>query len=272
MAEATSPCDWELEESICCPDWSTYSEALQAQAQRWATYIMWAATGRQFNACEITVYPCGRDTAGDMWWSNAGGWWWDNGVYVPYIWQGQWYNAWCGCGSGPGCYSCKPKCAAYLPGPVAEVVSVEVDGAIIDPALYRVWDQKWLTRIWPDDDTENECWPMCQDYNAESPGFKVVYVRGTAIPQVVLDGAAVLACEYAKACLGAECLLPSRVVNVARQGVTVTLQSIDEILRDGFTGITSVDQIIAKVNPKRLNARTRLYSPDVQVDRMISWP
>lgn len=257
---ATTPCDWEFTSSICCADWDSYDPALQEQAARWATFIMWAATGRQFDACELTVYPCGRDG----WDGGAGAWgyWWNDGVFVPYIWQGQWYNAIC-CG-GIGCYSCRPRCGALLPGPVLSVATVIVDGATIDPSEYRVYDQQWLTRL------GNECWPACQDYNNENLKFAVTYTRGTAVPAIVLDQAGVLACEYAKACLGLECQLPSRVVNIARQGVTVSLQSIDEVLENGFTGITSVDQVIAKINPGRLKGRTRLYSPDIPVARMIT--
>jgi hypothetical protein len=50
----------------------------------------------------------------------------------------------------------------------------------------------------------------------------------------------------------------------------VSLQDIDTLLRDGFTGITSVDSIIQALNPFRLKGRTRMYSPDVPVDRIIT--
>lgn len=263
---ATSPCDWNLTGSICCTEWDSYSDALKAQSVRFASYVMWAATGRQFNSCEVTVYPCGRDCSGGEW-GGAWGYWWSDGAFVPYIFAGQWYNAVCGC-DGIGCYACRPKGAAYLPGPVQEVVSVIVDGTTIDPANYRVWDQQWLTRIHDDDGTEH--WPACQDYNARDLKFEVTYIRGSAIPQVVLDAAGVVACEYAKACLGQDCQLPSRVINVARDGVTVSMQDVDQLLQFGLTGITAVDQIIVQVNPNRLRGRTRLYSPDVQVARMIT--
>lgn len=263
----TSPCDWTLTGSICDPNWDSYSDSLKAQSVRFATYVMWAATGRQFDSCEMTVYPCGRDCAGDAW-----GYWWSDGAFVPYIFNGQWFNMVCGC-DGFGCWACRPKGAAYLPGPVQSVVSVIIDGATIDPSEYRVWDQQWLTRLHPDPLPAGESyphWPACQDYNAEQMKFQVTYIRGTPIPQVVLDAASILASEYAKACQGLECQLPSRVINVARDGVTVSLQDVDELLRSGLTGITSVDQIIVQVNPNRLRGRTRLYSPDVQVARVIT--
>lgn len=258
---ATTPCAWDVQASICCADWASYSDALKTQAIRYGTFVMWAATGRQFDACELTVYPCGRDGYGE---GGAWGYWWNDGVFIPYIWNGQWFNAVCGCG-GIGCLSCRPRCAAYLPGPVLSVSEVIVDGETISEDEYRVYDQQWLTRV-----GEHDCWPACQDYNAETLKFQVTYTRGTEVPQIVLDQAAVIACEYAKACLGQECALPSRVVNIARQGVTVSLQDIDALLRDGFTGITTVDQVIRQFNPGLLKGRTRLYSPDVPVARMIT--
>jgi hypothetical protein len=206
------------------------------------------------------VYPCGRDTAG--WWSGNAGFYWADGVWIPYIWQGEWFNS-CGCGA-TGCYLCRPRCAAYLPGPVASVSEVVVDGSIV--AAWRVFDQQWLVR------TDGECWPLCQDFNASTLTFKVTYKQGVVVPDVILDAAGVLACEYAKACLGMECQLPSRVVNIARQGVTVSLQDIDTLLEEGFTGITSVDQIIRQANPHRLPGRTRVFSFDTQVARQVTSP
>lgn len=254
-------CDWTLTESICCPTWGDYSAELQAQAIRFATLVMWSATGRQFGPCEMVVYPCGRDTAGD-WFGNAG-YFWSDGVFVPYIWQGEWFNAACGCGLS-NCWLCKPRCAVYLPGPVASVASVIIDGATIAAAAWRVLDEQWLVR------TDGECWPLCQDYNAVDLSFQVTYSRGITVPPVVLDAAGVVACEYAKACLGQECQLPSRVVNIARQGVTVSLQDIDTLLRDGFTGISTVDQVIRQINPNRLTSQTRLFSFDVPVARTVT--
>lgn len=260
------PCSWELGDG-CAPGWDDYSPQLQADATAYATLVLWASTGRQFGECELTVYPCGRDYSGTGWGDGAWGWSWNEGTFVPYIWGGQWYNAACGCGLA-GCFSCKPRCAAYLPGPVSSITKVTLDGVILDPSEYRVWDQQWLTRV--GDAGSQHCWPPCQDFNAINPRFQVVYKRGTPVPLALMNAAKTLAGEYAKACLGQECQLPSRVVNIARQGVTVSLQDIDTLLRDGFTGITSVDSIIQALNPFRLKGRTRMYSPDVPVDRIIT--
>lgn len=267
VAEGSGPCTWTGINTSCAPDWSTYAASFQEQALAYATLVLWAATGRQYGECPVTVYPCGRDTAGDVANNGAWGWWWDYGTWVPYIWQGEWFNA-CGCGL-PGCWACKPKCAAYLPGPVSSIIQVTLDGVVLSPSEYRVWDQQWLTRI-NDASGNAQCWPACQDYNAVTPAFEVIYNRGTPVPSALLNAAGTLAGEFAKACLGQQCQLPSRVVNIARQGVTVNLTDIDTLLEKGFTGITSVDAIIAALNPNSIKGRTRLFSFDTPVARVIT--
>src|SRR5262245_25173772 len=109
----TAPCTWpspSVSGGICCSEWSTFSPELQAQALEFATYTVWAATGRQYGLCEMTVRPCGRTCEG-----CPTGWYWDGyGTWTPYIWSGQWHNCWCG-GSGPGgCCTCDPACQVYL--------------------------------------------------------------------------------------------------------------------------------------------------------------
>jgi hypothetical protein len=232
---------------------------LKAQATAYATLVLWAATGRQYGLCELTVRPCGRECT-----NCANGYYWYEGTWIPYIWNGQWFNCWCG--SDWGC-SCDPKCRVYLPGPVTEVSEVIVDGTTIDPSEYVVYDGRWLVRL----DT-SACWPYCGDFNVTSGTgfFQVTYTRGTAVPMALLNAAGTLACEYAKACLGEACRLPSRVVSVARQGVTVSMVDVDRLLETGLTGLTEVDQVIVSLNPYRLKGRTRLYSPDVPAVRMVT--
>ena len=256
----TAPCSWDLT-TVCCSTWDNYSTTLQNQATQYATLVMWAATGRQYGLCENVVRPCGRECD-----NCANGYYWSDGWWVPYIWNGNWFNG-CGCGFGQGCQNCKPNCVVYLPGPVASVSQVIVDGTIVDPSTYVVYDRRWLTRLSTDD-----CWPLQADFNVVSGTgfFEVTYLRGTPVPAAVLNAAGTLACEYAKACLGEACQLPSRVVSIARQGVSVSLVDIDLLLQRGLTGITSVDQVIAAVNPHGLRGRTRLYSPDIPAVRMVT--
>ena len=256
------PCNW-VPDVGCCADWDTFDASVQASALEFGSYVMWSATGRQFGLCEMTVRPCGRwrGSCPEFW-----GWYWsDNGWWLPYLdGEGIWRNCWC----GSSACQCMPDCQVYLPGPVASVTEVVVQGAVLDPSAYRVDDLHWLVR------TDGECWPDCVDLNHDSGDtvFQVTYTRGQVVPNVVLTAAGTLACEWAKACTGATCRLPGRVTSIARQGVTVTMVDTDTLLNRGLTGIFEVDQVITAVNPQRLRQRLRVYSPDRRFPRTVTTP
>lgn len=259
MTNPDEPCSWSLGEG-CCADWSSYDPALQAQATRYATLILWSATGRRYGACTHVVRPCGR------WCDDGFNYYWGDGFWVPYVYNGVWRNCWCG--TGPGCFKCAPDCQVWLPGPVNAITQVKVDGTVIDPATYRVDDNQWLVRV-KTSTTDTACWPQCQDFNLASGTntFFVTYTRGVAVPTALLDAAKTLACEYAKACLGQACALPGRVTNVARAGVTVSMLDVETLLDKGLTGIKTVDDVIVALNPYGIKGRARILSPDLPVTR-----
>lgn len=247
-----APCDWDIEvDPDCCPGWEDLTAAQQARGITYATKIMWAATGRRYGLCEVIVRPCGNDRrCGECgsWTVGYGGW------MRPYILDGLWRNCGCDCAC-----DCKPRCQITLPGPVSSVTEVLIDGIVLATSNYRVDDNQYLVR------TDGSCWPSCQDYNVDVPAagtMQVKYLRGNPIPQDVLDAAATVACEFAKACAGVACRLPGRLSNITRQGVTVTFTDIDQLLRRGLTGIVEVDQIIVADNPYMLKARPFFSSFD----------
>lgn len=244
------PCGWAIDPTLCCPDWSGYSQELKDRASRYAISVMWAATGRRYGTCSNTVRPCGDRRCG-----NCDSWTWLPGVGMrPFILDGLWRNCLCGCPC-----DCKPHCQVKLPGPVDTIVEVRIDGILVDPTSYRVDDHQWLVRL------DGACWPECQDYNVNSPAegsWLVTYLRGSMIPMVVLDAAATLACEFAKLCNGQSCRLPGRMSSLTRSGVSVTFTDIDMMLRRGLTGIPEVDQVIVADNPYALKARPFFHSYD----------
>src|SRR5688572_4241132 len=130
---AEGPCGWTIDTG-CCEDWATYPAAVQTRATTWATHILGYLSGRRYGACEVTVRPCGRRCDG---WSGymthpvVGG----PGAWMsPYI-DGDmtWRNCVC-----PGACSCEASCQVLLPGPVASVSEVMIDGAVLAPEAYRV--------------------------------------------------------------------------------------------------------------------------------------
>jgi hypothetical protein len=247
-----APCVWDITVSEeCCPNWATYSVEVQERSLRLATFLLWAATGRRYGPCPVTVRPCGNDRMC----RDCGFWAWDSGWMRPYIMDGLWRNCLCTCAC-----TCEPHCQVRLPGPVASVTQVLVDGVVVPATSYRVDDNQWLVR------TDGECWPKCQDYNVDVPAagtFEVTYGRGEPIPAAILDVAGILACELAKACArDSSCRLPGRLQTLTRQGVTASMVPIDQVLKYGLTGLVDVDAVIMADNPYGLRARPWLYSRD----------
>jgi hypothetical protein len=232
--------------------------------------ILWAATGRQFGLCELTVRPCGKFCEN----CDGGGWYYDGmGAWIPYISNGQWFNCYCGNNGPGGCCTCSPDCQVYLPGPVYSITSVRIGGEsliVTGGSEIFVLDQQWLVRV----DT-SKCWPQCADQNkppGDADAFEVTYLRGLPVPDALAQAYASLACEYAKACLGLVCRLPSRVSSISRQGVTISMVDVAELLRNGLTGLWEVDQVILALNPYGLKGRTRFYSPELMEPRQITFP
>lgn len=256
------PCGWVIPDPLCCPEWATLDPAIQASARDYAALILWAATGRQFGLCTVTVRPCGMRpcTDGTI---DFLGYELSSATWVPYVFNGNWFN--CAC---PGICCCEPRCQVRLMGPVDSVTEVLIGGIAVDPATYRVDDKHWLVR------TAGECWPTCADLDTDDGDnvFEVTYVRGTTPPPALLRAASTLACEWGKACTDAECRLSNRVTSIARQGVSIEMASPDEFLDNGLTGLWEVDSIILALNPFRRKQRARIWSPELNVPRQTTSP
>lgn len=235
---------------------------MQNTAASFATNILWAATGRQFGTCPITVRPCLQNGEWGLWYNNGNEWGWS-----PYIWNGQWFNGGsCGC-SGQPC-SLHPFTQIRLLGPVAGVSEVSIGGIVLDSSTYRVDDAQWLVR------QDGNTWPLLQDLNLAAGltnTWTVTYFRGTPVPDPLIAAAGTLACEYLKSCTGdAACRLSSRVTSIIRAGVEMTMTSIDDLIKLGMTGLPEVDMLIHFYNPSMLTHRLRVYTPDVNRNRITT--
>lgn len=256
------PCGWIIPDPLCCDDWVGLSPTIQSSARDYAALVLWAATGRQFGLCTQIVRPCGMKQCSD----NLGefyGYDWSGGTWVPYIFNGAWFNCMCG---GPCC--CDPRCQVRLMGPVDSITEVTIGGIAVDPATYRVDDQHWLVR------TAGECWPTCADMDTDDGDnvFEVTYVRGTTPPPALLRAASTLACEWGKACVGGDCRLSNRVTSLARNGITIDMASPDEFLDNGMTGLWEVDSVIRALNPRGRVERARIFAPELNIPRTVTSP
>lgn len=266
-----STCGWTID-TTCCPDWATYSPAVQAAATSQAVNLLDRLTAYQFGQCPITVRPCNsrcQGFTGYMTWpvgqpgSNGSGMPW----MIPFVDNGIWRN----CGCTGGC-SCNARCEIDMTGPVAAIVEITIDGVILDPSAYRLDRVPGRGAVLVR--TDGDCWPECQDMNVDSGevgSFTVEYRPGRALPADAPLYVGMLACEFAKACSGGgDCALPQQLQSLSRDGVD--LQVVDpSILPEAIlTGIAAVDRFVRSVNPSNLRQRARVLSPDLRPQRIVT--
>lgn len=267
MAIQVGPCEaWPTE--LCCeiPDGVD-----PADVDRWtlvASQILWALSGRRWGPCPVTVRPCRRSCLDSgpfnmVSWGTVGRW-------IPYIGvDGQWRNASiCGCRSD---CSCSELCEVYLPGPVFDVVSVNVDGDVLVPEAYRVDAPGRLVR------TDGECWPDCQDM-AAPPGdpdtFTVTYRWGLPLNEAAVAAVSELVCHLLRGCNPGTCgcKINRNLTRVSRQGMEMELPDPITLYSQGRTGLPLVDLWLSVVNPHGLASPSRAYSPDFRRPRVQTWP
>jgi hypothetical protein len=82
-----------------------------------------------------------------------------------------------------------------------------------------------------------------------------------------------LAVQFLKACdpnLGGDCALPPNLQSLIREGVSMqfTEDVQSRLQTDGRLGIWAVDVFLLTFNPKGLQNRAQVYSPDVTRPRV----
>jgi len=253
--------DWS-----CAPDGFTegLAEGVQARAEALAWTTLQALSGYRLSVCPVTVRPCSRQclTENRTWEVApvAWGYTFRPGINI----DGHWING-CGCMSNTEC-GCGVRREVRLVGPVGGIEEVNVGGAILSPSAYRVDNGDILVRV------DGGEWPLRQNMQTgpTSPDyFSVTYYQGFAPDELSKQAAGLLAREYAKACMGGQCELPSRVTQIVRQGVTMTIPQ--GVFPDGTTGITIVDAWLYSVNPNGLRMAPTISSPDYKRNRMTTW-
>jgi len=261
---------WELDRSCMnIPDGTT-----EETIERWrkvAAELLFALTGNRFGpSCPVVVRPC-KKTCAENYLFPLGFWpaGYNGSPWIPYMDRGLMYNASI-CGCRGGCHCGAELCQVYLPGPIYDIVSVEVDGELVSPSTYSILDGRYLVRssATPADASGGTCWPSCQDMSLSSgPGTFVVTYR-TGIPLSSLGVAALsrLTAHFIRECSGASCGCglgsSQNVSRITRQGVQMQLIDPQEVLSEGRTGIPIVDQFIHAVNPGKLPRQMRVLSPD----------
>lgn len=248
-------CSWDVVIPTDFCDWDDYSQQTKDSALWLASTYLWAATGRRFGPCPVTVRPSQGKRAEVAYRTfpvSAEG---TPGV-GPFLFSGRWFNA--GCASA--CCG-QSACAVVLRGPVLAIDEVRVDGDVVDPSAYRVdvTGGAWLLVR-----TDGRCWPSCQNMAAEpdeDDTFEITYDIGEAIPEALAIATALLACEYGKHLTGGACALPAQMTRLSRQGVELEVTPPDPAT--GKTGISLVDNVVWSLNPAGRLAPPRVMSLDL---------
>lgn len=276
MTVRVAPCEWEPDTSVCpsgpcCPDSTDLDPDVVQEIKDMAAMLLWTLTGRRFGLCEVTVRPCKSDectiSLSDIIFWDRGARGMDNlgvtfGGPIPILESGRVFNIGCGCRD---ICSCVADCEVFLPGPVAEIVEVIIDGTVIPSDQYMLLDHSKLVFF-----NDASC-PRQQNYN-EPAGVEgtwtVTYTIGEPLPPGANLMAGLYACELAKAFLpDGNCGLSQRVQSIARQGIDIVLPDPIALAEHGLTGVPVVDLWVKSLNPYRMAQRPRVWSPDLPVVR-----
>lgn len=241
---------WPIDTSAC-EGWDEHPAPVRARAEALAVQALRMLTGFRIGGCSITVRPCAQGPRMGTYMDAPVG----TSAFQATIVGGSWVNLVCGSPRGCGCADGR---RAHLPGNVYAVDEVLLDGAVLDPAAYRI-DRGTLLRV------DGGSWPLYQDMalSLDEEGTFAVTYRDT----IPVDGlgayvAGVLACEFANAIVTGECRLPAGVTSITRQGISIELAT--GVFPGGLTGISEVDQYIRYWNPYALTGPSMVYSPDVR--------
>lgn len=259
------PCEWPVSYAACQAGGEVFSTPEdQATFEEMAATYLWNWTDRRFTLCETTIRPCRAycnegwsafDTA--MGFGHWPGTTLGPAAWVPVLVGGNWFNLYCGSCGGLDC-SCGVVPHVNLPGPVADIVEVTIDGEVVPPSTYRL-DGSMLIREGGLD------WPDCQDLAVplgQEGTWGITYNRGLPVPMGGQIAAGVLATElYKAACNDGSCKLPQRVQTITRQGVTMAmLDSFEDSVDKGYTGIWVIDSWLSSVNNPKVPSTVQ--SPD----------
>lgn len=245
-------CVWPVARECLPTDITAEEDRLRLQeAVDTAVGVLWALTGRQYGCAVTLARPCPSYAKWQDDYAAAGvpaiG-------MTPVLWQGAWRNVGC----GGGCDQDGPS-VVTLPGPVASIIEVAVDGVALDEDSYSLEGNKLIRaggREWPHQD-------LTRPYG--EPGtWTVMYFRGVPPPPGAALAVAQLAREFWAVCSGGKCRLPKRTISVQRQGVTITRADPTDLLANKQTGIPEVDLWIAAHNPYGISEPARVGSPDVK--------
>lgn len=235
--------DWPASVDLTAED-----PELVAQAEALAAATMRMLTLYRVGGNPIVVMPTGRTCTSPIMRRE---------MFSPTVWfpSAAALKA-CNCVFGCGCAA---MAGVYLTAPVGDIISVSLNGELLDPAAYRVEDGERLIR------TDGAAWPVCAGKD-----FTVTYLNGHPIDAMGAYAGGVMAAEWLSALKSdKKCRLSSRVTSVNRQGIAMELTP--GMFPDGVTGIEEVDLYIRIWNPHGWKVAPKVYTVDKPRQREVTW-
>lgn len=252
---------WPVKWPANC-DLSAATPEVTGIAAQAASDMLYELSAQRFGLCTTTLRPCREECFGNGFgWGFRSIWWWGDyagGGPTPYWYNGQWYNLGCGqCGSG---CSCTALSEVFLPGPVAQIVEVKVDGVVLVNGVdYRVDDYRKLVRL------NGETWPYCNDLNQADTAagtWSVTASFGEPVPMLAQLAMGELSCNFLSFLLGEECDLPPGVTDISRQGISMSIAQQTTDLLTLFQRYPMTYLFLKTYNPHGLQARSQAYDLD----------
>jgi hypothetical protein len=222
-----------------------------------ASEILWHATGRRFGVCSVSIRPCARACIDQPY----GGWWWYTDRWISGWPYGPVHGGFAeaACGRCTGSCSCTSASELRLPYPAQSIEEVTIDGDVLPPSGYVLYDNRTLVRA------DGGQWPFCQDW-AKTSGdgvFEVTARFGSPVPALGTLAMGEVTAEVLKACKGDGCLLPSGVLSAqTRQGQTKTFVSPDALREAKLLGLPLADRFIMAENPDGLTVGAKIWDPE----------
>lgn len=196
----------------------------------------------------------------------------DASTVVYYLTGRQFYGT-CQATTRPPCLTdgcmcgCSPDQVNLGFWPVTELISVRYLGVTYTGSdltdNFHINDWRFLARNDGQTFRSGNQWAIAEgphDSDTEGFVFEVTFNHGLKVPRLLTRATRDLACNFVAACCDKPCALPQRVTAVARQGISMDIASVTDLLKDGRTGIYTVDLAIQVFNPSKLQSPSFVWA------------
>lgn len=234
-----------------------------------ATDLLYVLSGRQFRWGRSVVRPTALNS----------GWQFQNQLY-PYssmsgygsAWGFAAGWAWTAIGMGWWQYG-QDSSECVLQGPVTKINSVMVDGAVLDPSNYALYDKRRLVRMIDPLRQSSGAWPWEQNLMlplSEGGTFAIDYEWGSHCGPAGQMACGELAVELARAFAGDdETRFNPRVLSITTEGVSMQTGDALAYIEKELTGLPLVDIFLQAMNPRGRRQRSAFLAPNSTMNRSV---